>query len=138
MTVKEDVHSKFVEDWESRSLKDLSPVEQIQLFESVIRAVERRACVTLSNITLLVILDRILSLGKTNFPVLAEVSLDNNSLCFKALHNNQKFNSDEILIAKRFILTELLRVLGRITANILTLPLQKEILSVTLNEPEKT
>lgn len=132
-----DVHSAFVQTWENNTNTGLSKVNRARLFEQAIHAVEKRSCVTLSNITLLVILDRVLHNCTEKYPVLSEVFLGAHSLNFQKLQNLEDKKLDEFIEALRYLLTELLRILARITADILTIPLHSELLKVTWNEPEK-
>jgi hypothetical protein len=132
-----DIHSIFVQTWEKDAASGLTSVQQVRLLENAIRVVERRACLTLSNITLLVILDRVLHNSKEKFPTLAEISIESNSLNFFKLHNFENNNLVEAIDGLRYLLIELLKVLSRITADILTIPLHNELLKVTWNEPEK-
>ena len=132
-----DVHSVVVSSWEKKAASHLSLVQHVQLLEKGIREVEQRAGQTLSRVTLLVILDRVLQKSKVRFPVLLNVTLEESSLNFKisSLFINQE--SAQLILALRFLLIELLNVLGRITADILTIPLHEKLLKVTWNEPEK-
>lgn len=132
-----DIHSKSVEDWENKAAKGLTPDQHVLLLEKAISAVEVRACVTLSSVTLMVVLERVLQKCCNDFPILSTVVLDPHFLSFEELHNNENYNSDDISQALRFLLLELLRVLGRITAEILTVPLHNQLLEVTWNESEK-
>ena len=132
-----DVHSNFVMTWENKTNIGLSKVNRLRLFEMAIHAVEKRSCVTLSNVTLLVILDRVLHHCRDKYPVLSEVSLDTHSLNFQKLQNLEDHKLDDFIQALRYLLIEILKVLTRITADILTIPLHDELLKVTWNEPEK-
>lgn len=132
-----DAHSAFVQTWENNTNTGLSKVNRARLFEQAIHAVEKRSCLTLSNITLLVILDRVLHNCTDIYPMLSEVSLDAHSLNFQKLQNLDDHELDDFIEALRYLLIELLRVLARITADILTIPLHNELLKVTWNEPEK-
>jgi hypothetical protein len=93
---------------------------------------------TLSDITLFAILDRVLHQSKRKFPSLDGIEINSKVMTFTNLHyNNENDKSSDLLFALRFMLVDLLRVLGRITAEILTVPLHNELLKVTLNDSEK-
>jgi len=134
---KSDVHSELVSTWEEKSANGLSLVEHIRLLERGILSVERRASQTLSRVTLLVILDRVLQQSKNKFPILSQVSIEPSSLHFEIDSNLDVQKHGQLIEALRFLLIELLNVLGRITSDILTIPLHVELLKVTWNEPEK-
>ncbi|HXH31935.1 MAG TPA: hypothetical protein VNJ01_14085 [Bacteriovoracaceae bacterium] len=124
--------------WERKNASALTSKQKAQLFAKAILAIELRARVTLSNVTLLAILDRVLCQSKEMFPVLAEARLSSHFISFKALNLRDPVKPDDLAQALRFILLELFRVLGRITADILTIPLHKELHKVSWTEPEET
>ena len=72
------------------------------------------------------------------FPILSEVKLINKHPNFQELPNTGNHKPEELVEALRFFLIELITVLGRITADILTAPLHKELLKVTWTDPEET
>lgn len=129
-----DIHSAVVMTWENKFKSGFSLEQRIRLFELALDAVEKRACTTLSSVTLLVVFDRVLHQSRDRYSVLSCISIESSSLKFtyEQTHNDLK----ELLEALRFFLIELLRVLGRITADILTIPLHNELLKVTWTEPE--
>ena len=129
------MHSDLIEDWEKKNTEGLSSDQHVRLLEKAIRAIELRAGITLSVVTLTLILDRVLHESQDKFPLLAEASIESNSLSFEKLHHLHK--PEELLVPLRYLLVELLTVLGRITADILTTPLHKELLKVTWNHSEK-
>lgn len=132
-----DVHSVLVSSWEKKAASHLSSVQHVQLLEKGIKAVEQRACQTLSRVTLLVILDRVFQKTKVRFPILLNVKLEESSLNFNINSLFRNKESAQLILALRFFLIELLSVLGRITADILTIPLHEKLLKVTWNGPEK-
>jgi hypothetical protein len=128
----DDIHSKAVEEWLKTCAQGLDSAQKILLLEKAIHAIEKRARITLSSITLLVVLDRILQNVKETFPVLDDVRIEKDSLSFPALEKNH--SPEEMVKALTLLLVELLRVLGRLTANILTKPLHMELMKVTAND----
>jgi hypothetical protein len=131
-----DVHSAVVRTWENKFKPDITLDQRIRLFELGINSIENRASTTLSSVTLLVILDRVLHQSRDKYSVLSCVSIELNSLKLRYKQSHNELASQELLEALRFLLVELLTVLGRITADILTIPLHNELLKVTWNEPE--
>ena len=133
MTVPEDdIHYRAVEHWLNQNVRHLTPTQQVLILEKAIHAIELRACMTLSSVTLMVVLDRILCQTKEKFPILSRAILEKKSLSFKAVDKVQ--DAHEISEALVFLLVELFRILGRMTADILTIPIHKELMKVTSND----
>ncbi len=130
MASQDDVHSKAVNRWLDAGA--LTTNQKIVLLEKAIRAIETRAGLTLSKITLLVVLDRVHQQVKEELPVLHLVKIEDQSLRFTELKNDP--DSAEVARALTALLIELLRVLGRLTADILTETLHKELLTIKLND----
>jgi hypothetical protein len=130
-----DIHLKLIKDWENTNANDLNSDQHVRLLEKAFRAIELRAGTTLSVVTLTLILDRVLHESKAKYPLLSEAFIESNRLSFEKMHNHHK--SEHLIEPIRYVLVELLTVLGRITADILTTPLHKELLKVTWNHSEK-
>jgi hypothetical protein len=133
-----DMHSKLVKIWEEKSAAELTQLQHLRLLELGILTLEQTASRTLSNVTLLVIIDRVIRQCIPKHPVLSYISLESNSLSFENRPEIDSSKALELMEALRFLLIELLTVLGRITAEILTKALHYELLKVTWTEPEKT
>lgn len=133
---EEDIHDQVINTWEKNNFENLTINQKVLLLQKAMQSIESRALKTLSSITLMVILDRVLHQSKIKFPILSTVKIENHKMSFAefALNNHAP---ELFLEAHRFLLTEQLRVLGRITADILTEPLHQELLKVTWNEPEQ-
>lgn len=136
MTVHRSItHAKQIDLWASRTAKNLSAKERSQLYVKAIQAIERRSLTTLSNVTVLVIVDRALHESKENFPLLSQVKSDAEGVDFSPLFLRPDTNYEELEGALRALLNELLTVLGNITADVLTVPLHKELMDVTSELP---
>lgn len=134
---QKDAHSQVVHEWESKNNIGLTLDQEVQLLEKGIHAVEQRALRTLSSITLMVILDRVLQQSTEKFDSLSEANIINGLSIEALLQTDRNQDSKKILIeALRYLLIELLRVLGRITADILTNPLHNELMNVTFESKE--
>ncbi len=133
-----DIHEEIVDKWLAKNNSGLT-TNQLEKFMVVgIQAIQTRAQITLSDITLLAIIDRVLYQSKKKFPSLDGIEMNSKVMSFAKLnYNNENDKSLDLLSALQFILVELLRVLGRITAEILTVPLHRELLNVTWNDSEK-
>lgn len=134
-----DFHVKMVDTWEKKNTSGLAFEIKTQLFIKAIQAVEQRTLMTLSNVTLSAILDRVLNQSTDRFPILTEVRIGIDGLNFEELLNKSKHTKpEELLEALRFVLIELISVLGSITADILTTALQKELTKVTSNSQKSS
>ncbi len=131
---QDDIHSSVVERWLTASAH--SPLEEILLLEKAFRIIQARAGLTLSHVTLMVVLDRILQQGLEEHPILHQVTIENQVLNFTIIKRSRP--SEEASSALSFLLAELLRVLGRITADILTKTLHKELMEINLNESRES
>ena len=132
MTVhRKEIHIKQVEAWESRNAKDVSEKELPKLYAKAIQAIERRSLGTLSSVTVLVVVDRVIHETKEKFPLLNRIKTVSNGIDFSALFEATDVGSVELQQALRELLIELLSVLGNITADVLTSPLHKELMGVT-------
>jgi hypothetical protein len=124
-----DIHSKTVEDWFEVQAKKLPSQEQFLLLEKAIHAIEERASSTLSSITMTVILDRVLYQSQQEFPILKNAKMDESLLDFTAVDKTGA--PEKFIEALIYLLVELLRVLARLTANIITTPLHNELKKIS-------
>lgn len=76
---------------------------------------------TLGEVTLDALFDRVLSTAAETYPFLASVSLEADGLRCEGLREKAKdIPREELLAALRFVLLELLTVVGNLTAEILS------------------
>lgn len=136
-----DIHLQKVTEWENQNLVGLSAWEKCELYGKSIDAIIARANKTLSAITITVIIDRVFHQNKIIFPLMNDLEINFNNKILSHFVNNKKQQHSELLQTLRCTLIEILRVLGRITADILTSPLHNELMSVkamaTLKSPVK-
>ena len=85
-----DYHIKMVDTWEKNNTNGLAFEIKAQLFIKAIQAVEQRTLMTLSNVTLSAILDRVLYECTAKFPVLSEVRIGIDGLIFDEILNAPK------------------------------------------------
>ena len=131
-------HQDIVSLWEEKNIKGLCRDQAIQVFQNALQALQQRCLVTLSNITLQVILDRIIHQGIEEFPLLMEINLELDGLNFSNLHQKKDhFELSEINKAFRYLLIETLTIIGNITSEVLTAPLHKELMEVTIESALK-
>lgn len=125
-------HEEIVSLWEEQNLKDLGANQLIQLYTSAYQAIERRCQSTLSSVTVIVVVDRVLHLGSEKYPVLSLLTLEPTGLSFKTLiQNSENYKIEELREALSFFLKELLTVISNITSGVLTTFLHKELMGVT-------
>jgi hypothetical protein len=121
-------HVGCVNAWMDRRARGLAPERLVQAFEEAFGALWRRAHQTLGDVTLTAILDRVLCNGAERFPILAELTIEATGLDCRELRKNvHGAPPNELAEAIRFVLVEFLRVLGTLTANILTPALHAEL-----------
>jgi hypothetical protein len=123
MTDEHD-HGACVDRWRRALGEELDVRALIRAFERAYRVLWQRAQVTLGDITLLAIGDRVLHDAAEQHPILADVRLDITGIsCDELLRRASSIDIPELERAARTVLVELLAVLGRLTAGVLTPPL---------------
>jgi hypothetical protein len=107
-------------------MRGRSAVEQQELLRAGLEAIRRRAEQTLGEVTLGAIVDRVLYTGRAHHPSLGGLSVGTAGFHFD---NPQPAEPPDVL---RFVVIELLTVLGSLTAEILTPALHAALSAVTL------
>jgi hypothetical protein len=127
MTEEHD-HAECVEAWSVRVAGDQSGETLLREFERGFRAVWRRAHVTLGDITLMAVGDRVLHVSVERYPFLASLRLEPLGISCEDLERDaSEVEVAELDAAVRFVLVELLTVLGRLTGDVLTPALHAEL-----------
>ena len=131
----ENNHRARVDAWMDRAAKEAPPERLLDAFERAFNALWRRARVTLGDVTLMAILDRVLYNAAEQFPPLSSLEIDATGL------RTDKFrvragssHRDQIGEGIRFILLEFLTVLGNLTAEVLTPALHAELAKVAAKD----
>jgi hypothetical protein len=108
----------FVDGWLANQRAELAPDELASLLARALTAIWDRAHVTLGDVTLDAVFQRVWSTAVREFPVLAPF----NHRAFRHVDLTELANADSerLRAAVRFVLMELLTVIGRLTAEILT------------------
>jgi hypothetical protein len=123
------IHSACVDAWLARAATGLDREALVGLFEAALGALWARANVTLGDVTLTAIVDRVLYNARERFPGLSSLELgESGGVVFDALrgaHNSS--TAEKLHEGIRFTLVELLTVLGNLTADILTPELHAEL-----------
>lgn len=124
----ERTHAVVVDAWLSRVANGLSHEQLVVAFERAFSALWARAHETLGEVTLAAIADRVLHNAGERYPILVGVELASAGLDCRELRTRAEVLSrDQLVSGIRFVLVEFLRVLGKLTAEILTLPLHAEL-----------
>ena len=100
------------------------------LFERAFGAVWQRAHVTLGDVTLAAITDRVLSVARESFPWVSQIQASPAGLEFEKVRQAGVLDGHKISRATELVLTNFLVLLGNLTAEILTPALHAELAKV--------
>jgi hypothetical protein len=132
----ENDHRARVDAWMDRAAKEAAPEQLFGAFERAFGAMWRRARITLGDVTLMAILDRVLYTAAERFPALSPLEMDASGLrSDKFRERVGPLHGDQLADAIRFILVEFLTVLGNLTAEVLTPALHSELAKVGPEAP---
>ena len=131
MMAEETDHSTCVNAWLERNASGVSTVRLLQVFERGFGVLWQRAHRTLGEVTLTAIVDRVLYTAAERYSPLSAVEIDATGIRCPALHERAA-SLDRVQLAEgvRFVLVEVLTVLGNLTADILTPALHSELSKV--------
>jgi hypothetical protein len=127
-------HSGYVDAWLDATAKTAAPAQLITLFEQALGALWRRTEVTLGEVTLTAIVDRVLYTASEQYPFLSTLTVERAGISFDGLRS-QGGDVTNLREALRLVLVEFLTVLGHLTDEILTPVLHAELSRVALEEP---
>jgi hypothetical protein len=117
----ENDHVACVDAWRARVDDELSRTALLLAYERGFGAVWERARLTLGDVTLMAIGDRVLHDGIQQYPLLSALRLEPTGIsCEDLAHEVEAIDANELDAAFTFLLVELLTVLGRLTAEVLT------------------
>jgi hypothetical protein len=125
MTVAE--HDVAVTAWFQQAAQERTVESLIQAFERLFAALWRRSFVTLGEVTLTAIVERVRHKATQQYPMLASLEVDASGLHCRDLSSCAGLRLDELSAAIRFVLVEFLTVLGNLTAQILTPALHAQL-----------
>jgi hypothetical protein len=131
-------HGARVDEWLERSAASLAPELLLQLFDAAFGALWVRTRTTLGEVTLTAIAERVLHNASEKFPILSSLEVDPSAgiRCHPLRARVGSVRGPELLAGLRFMLVELLTVLGNLTAEILTPVLHLELSRVALPRTE--
>lgn len=117
----DDPHRSLVRSWLAAEAQARSPEQVIALFEAGFHAMWSRAFVTLGEVTLGAIVDRVLLVVGDRHPLLSALRVESNGVRFeRLLAEAGALVPEQVRAAAEEVLTEFLTVLGNLTAEILT------------------
>lgn len=126
-----------VDDWIESTARGLPVDLLVDVFHQAFDALWQRASLTLGDVTLMAIVDRVLYNAAERFPQLASLKVESAGIRMEALRERAAaLSADDLISAIRFALVEFLRVLGNLTADILTQALYAELAKVTVAREE--
>jgi hypothetical protein len=130
----EAAHVECVEAWLDQAAKTLAPAQLVTLFERALSALWRRAEITLGEVTLTAIVDRVLYTASETYPFLSALKVEEAGIGFDGFRE-QGAHVANLPEAVRLVLVEFLTVLGHLTDEILTPALHAELSKVALEVP---
>ena len=123
----EGEHRVAVDAWWEGVSPGRSVDALIGAFEAAFAGLWERSCLTLGEVTLIAIVERVLHTASEPFPILAAMEVGSAGLRCDSLRAHADSRHDEVARALRFVLVEFLTVLGNLTADILTPALHAEL-----------
>jgi hypothetical protein len=126
-----NIHSEVVRAWRAARAEPLSPQALVELYERALDALWRRAHLSLGEVTLMAIVERVLHHGTEKYPHLAPLKIETSGVHVGELRQ-AALALDGVLLEEslEFLVVELLRVLGTLTGEILTPGLHAELRKV--------
>jgi hypothetical protein len=130
-------HAAFVDAWLERTAKDLRAEHLLQLFEAALGALWARTSTMLGEVTLTAIADRVLYTAAETFPLFSALKVDpSHGIACGALRERVgSLDVSDLMQGIRFVLVELLTVLGNLTAELLTPELHSELSKISATAP---
>ncbi|MEZ0230156.1 MAG: hypothetical protein ACAI25_16155 [Planctomycetota bacterium] len=120
----------MVDHWLDRETKGVPADRLLLLFERAIAALWRRTHVTLGEVTLGAVIERVLYHATEKYPFLAPLEVGHEGVRFERLRQTLDPSVAPVTEAFRFVLVEFLTVIGNLTDDILTPALHSELSSV--------
>ena len=114
-------HSETIETWIQKSTGKLSSQNLSEFLELAINDIILKAQTSISEVTVLAILERVLYNSAERYSLLREVKIENDKLQFAMLHPSYKsYSNSEIREAFHYLITEFLFIIGNLTGEQLT------------------
>src|SRR5688572_28311115 len=131
-------HKERVDAWLAATTPGASLEELIGLLERALNALWKRTTVTLGEVTLTAIVDRVLYNATEKFSFFSRVSLEPSAgfRCEGLREDKDALERSALIAGACFVLVEFLTVLGNLTADILTPELHEALASVQRPGPQ--
>ena len=129
-----NIHQEAISAWRAGWAGTLAQPALLDLFERALDALWHRAHMSLGEMTLMAIVDRVIHQGGEQYPHLAQLKVETSGVHFGELrHSVQEL--DRVLLEESlvFLVYELLRVFGSLTGEILTPGLHAELHKVRVS-----
>ncbi|ATB44390.1 hypothetical protein CYFUS_009877 [Cystobacter fuscus] len=126
-----NIHEEAITAWRADWTGTLAPPALLDLFERALDALWHRAHMSLGEMTLMAIVDRVLHQGGEKFPHLSLLKVETSGVHFGELrHAIRDLDGALLEDSLVFLVYELLRVFGTLTGEILTPGLHAELRKV--------
>lgn len=133
-----NVHRETVMTWRDGWVGKLSQPELVDVYERTLDALWRRAHMSLGEVSLMAIVDRVLHQGTDRYPHLAVLKVETSGVQFGELRQVAPSLDMAVLDESlTFLVVELLRILGSLTGEILTPGLHAELRKVQVRMAEE-
>ena len=127
-----------VDNWVKEAGRGLSAAQLVDLAEMATDALWKRAYLTLGAATVAAVMDRVLFTAAENFPSFKSLQLAPMGIDWRGLREqHESLNERELADGTHFVITEFMKVVGNLTAEILVPALQAELSKVKLEGPSK-
>jgi len=131
-------HRAAARRWADCAAADLPPERVLQNFEAAFGVLWRRANRTLSDVTLMAILDRVLYDATQRFPLLSQLEIEPKGLrCDSLRADAPALDPSRLVAAVEFVIAEFLTVLGSLVAEILTPALHAELAEIAAQQAKE-
>jgi len=122
---EDNTHRAAVAAWLGRTPAE--PKALLAAFEQAFAALWQRTRLTLGDVTMTAIVDRVLHVAEEQFPALASLELEEAGVRWREPSPPAGASPDRLAEGIEFVLVEFLTVLGNLTAEILTPALHAEL-----------
>jgi hypothetical protein len=123
-----NIHQEVINAWRQDWAATLDSPALLDVFERALDALWHRAHMSLGEMTLMAIVDRVIHQGGEKFPHLARLKVETSGVHFGELRHCERTLDRELLEESLvFLVYELLRVFGTLTGEILTPGLHAEL-----------
>jgi hypothetical protein len=130
-------HSRCVNMWLARAVASAPGPRVIDAFETAFSALWQRAHLTLGEVTLAAIVTRVLCSAENEFSFLSALKLHEAKIdCAQLRATAPRLRHEQLVDGIRFVLVELLTVVGNLTADILTPAFHAELCNASPEVPE--